>query len=93
MDSQEKTPVRIQAADILRKTAKQELEGKLNPLKTYKDDATAYGATHPNALSNGDELGKGDVNGSIGSKTDNEVRIKSSLLNMYKEGNEYKSPE
>jgi hypothetical protein len=49
-----------------------------------------YNLTNKNALSDGDEKGKGELNGSIGSKTDIETRKKLLARSKYKSGaNEY----
>lgn len=52
----------------------------------YNDE---YYEGHPDALSTGDELGKGEVNGSIGSLTDIKVRSRLLTKNTYRPGNEY----
>lgn len=53
---------------------------------TYTDtNGNRYSATHPNAQSDGDEYGRGDVSNSVGTKTDKIV--KNSLL--YSSGNKY----
>jgi hypothetical protein len=54
----------------------------------YKNTAQ-YNATHPNAQSDGDELGKGDKGGTIGGATD--IRQREYLLakNFYGKNNPY----
>mgnify|MGYP006280617889 CR=1 FL=1 len=42
-----------------------------------------YSGTHPDALSDGDELGKGEKNGSIGSQTDIQKRKELKTKNRY----------
>lgn len=48
-----------------------------------------YRASHPNALSDGDDLGKGENNGSIGSATDIRERNKSEARNTFTKNNPY----
>ena len=48
-----------------------------------------YSAVNKDALSDGDEKGKGYVNGSIGSKTDIKEKISLIAKNMFNEKNEY----
>ena len=48
-----------------------------------------YGTTNKNALSDGDEKGKGENNGSVGSKTDILIRNESLASNRFKENNRY----
>lgn len=45
--------------------------------------AGRYGLNHPDALSDGDERGKGELNGSIGSKTDIITRKETVNKNTY----------
>lgn len=56
-----------------------------------KYNSVEYNATHPDALSDGDELGKGEDNGSIGGKTD--IAHRAFLTNrgkgVYAGGKEY----
>jgi hypothetical protein len=44
---------------------------------------------HPNALSDGDNRGKGDVDGQVGSLTDRTTRIDVVARNKYNGGNGY----
>ena len=50
-----------------------------------------YGPSHPNALSNGDEKGKGEYNGQIGNATDIAMRARLTGMNKYNRNNEYVS--
>ena len=53
----------------------------------YKDiDNQRYSSTHPNAISSGDEFGRGDSGSGVGTLTD--VNRKTELL--YSSGNKYK---
>lgn len=48
-----------------------------------------YSENHPDALSDGDELGKGEFNGSIGGRTDILTREKNTARNFYSPKNQY----
>lgn len=48
-----------------------------------------YNVGHPNAKSDGDELGKGENNGSIGSRTDIRERRLSEARNFFTKNNPY----
>jgi hypothetical protein len=48
-----------------------------------------YAGTHPNALSDGDEKGKGESNGQVGSATDIRTRKTLEARNQYNRNNEY----
>lgn len=48
-----------------------------------------YSGTHPDALSDGDELGKGEKDGSIGSQTDIKERKIQKTRNKYDYNNPY----
>jgi len=48
-----------------------------------------YRASHPNAKSDGDELGKGENNGEVGGKTDVAQRKKEAVRNRYTKDNAY----
>jgi hypothetical protein len=50
---------------------------------------TEYRQGHPDAISDGDELGKGENNGSIGGKTDIVERKKAEAKNSYTKNNQY----
>lgn len=53
----------------------------------YKDvDTQRYESTHPNAISDGDEYGRGDVGNGVGTRLDAE-RLK---VLLYSSGNKYK---
>lgn len=84
--------VRIPASDQLRKVAVEEREGKLFPINEYKPDASEYSAGHPNALSDGDEKGKGETT-TIGSKTDITTRNILKGINQFNSTKPYTSPE
>jgi hypothetical protein len=84
--------VRIPASDQLRTVAVDEREGKLFPINEYKPTSSEYGAGHPNALSTGDEKGKGE-NQTIGGKTDISTRNALKGVNQFTESKPYKSPE
>ena len=53
------------------------------------DNNDQYLGTHPNSLSDGDEKGKGELIGSIGSRTDILTRNRSKARNLYNEENPY----
>jgi hypothetical protein len=84
--------VRIPASEQLRNVATDEREGKLFPINEYKPVSSEYSAGHPNALSDGDEKGKGEVQ-SIGSKTDILTRNNLKGVNQFAENRPYTSPE
>jgi hypothetical protein len=84
--------IRIPASEQLRKVALDEREGKLLPINEYQPLSSEYGATHKNALSDGDEKGKGET-GTIGNKTDIITRTTLKNVNQYTDSNPYKSPE
>lgn len=48
-----------------------------------------YRAGHPDAKSDGDELGKGENNGSIGGKTDIVQRVSQDAKNIFSKDNPY----
>ncbi len=48
-----------------------------------------YNLAHPNALSDGDEHGKGELQGSVGGETDIKKRKELKAKNLYKENHEY----
>jgi hypothetical protein len=50
-----------------------------------------YRASHPNAKSDGDELGKGENNGEVGGKTDIAQRRTEMARNRYTKDNQYDS--
>jgi hypothetical protein len=51
--------------------------------------ANPYSITHPDALSDGDALGRGEYRGSIGTSDDIKARRAQTSSNVYNEGNEY----
>lgn len=53
------------------------------------DKNDSYNGTHPDALSDGDELGKGEKNGSVGSSTDINQRKTQLTKNRYSKNNPY----
>ncbi len=65
----------------------------LEAKNTYNTEGRQYGSSNSNALSDGDEKGKGQVGdtGSIGSKTDIQTRLDNIVKNDYKETNQYSS--
>lgn len=84
---------RIPASDILRDVAANEKK-KLTAKNEYKELSDEYSATHPNAISDGDEKGKGDGGkGTIGTKTDIETRTKNTVLNQYNNNKPYENPD
>lgn len=84
--------IRIPASEQLRKVAVDEREGKLIPINEYKPTSSEYGAGHPNALSDGDEKGKGETQ-TVGSKTDISTRVALKVINQYTDLKPYTSPE
>jgi hypothetical protein len=62
---------------------------KCSIAKNDYDDNDQYNTGHPDALSTGDEEGKGELNGSIGGKTDIKVRTCEIAKNKYQEGKQY----
>lgn len=54
----------------------------------YKSTDT-YTVGHANALSDGDEFGKGELNGNVGSATDIKRRVYLKKFNTYNSNNEY----
>jgi len=57
--------------------------------KNDYNNNNAYSVTHPDALSTGDELGKGELSGSIGSATDIKTREVLIPKNCYNKNREY----
>ena len=59
---------------------------QMTSFNTYKNDVNTnnYSAQHPNAQADGDNYGRGDVNGFVGTKIDKIAKM--NLLN----GNKYK---
>jgi len=52
-------------------------------------DGDQYTTGHPDALSTGDEEGKGELNGSIGGKTDIAMRKCEISKNKFQQGRQY----
>lgn len=48
-----------------------------------------YSGTHPDAMSDGDDKGKGEKNGSIGSATDIKTREQQMVKNKFSKNNPY----
>jgi hypothetical protein len=57
--------------------------------KNTYDINDPYSGGHSNALSNGDELGKGEMNGQVGSATDIKVRNTLMAKNKFDRNREY----
>jgi hypothetical protein len=82
--------LKIPASEQLRQVASDERDGKLIPVNEYKPDSFEYGATNPNAISDGDAKGKGDLGkGTVGNDTDIAERSKLLAVNNYKDSNTY----
>lgn len=62
---------------------------KQNVARNSYNNNDEYSVGHPNALSDGDELGKGEVNGQIGGLTDIKLREKSIAKNLFNKNKEY----
>ena len=60
-----------------------------NIARNSYDNNDTYNVGHENALSSGDELGKGELNGSVGSVTDIKSRNTAKARNLYNSNNEY----
>jgi len=70
----------------LKQTAELERE-KITRFNEYKDvDNLRYESTHPNALSDGDEYGKGENNGKVGGS----IYQQQKQTLIYASGNKYK---
>jgi hypothetical protein len=72
--------------EILAEKYRNEVIGK-NPYNTNK----GYSSVNKNALSDGDEKGKGELDGNIGSSVDIQNRIDNTGRNKYGAQNEYSS--
>jgi hypothetical protein len=57
--------------------------------KNYYHNKGAYSSSHKNAMSDGDDLGKGENGGSIGGKTDIITRVDNIKSNKFNEKNKY----
>ena len=62
---------------------------KREVVRNDHDYNNEYSGTHPDALSDGDEKGKGEKNGSIGSATDIKTREQQVVRNKYNNNNPY----
>lgn len=62
---------------------------KQNVARNAYDQNDNYEVGHSNALSNGDELGKGEVNGQVGGTTDIKSRETSEARNKYNQNRQY----
>jgi len=62
---------------------------KKNISRNIYKEGNPYNIGNKNALSDGDEKGKGEYNGSVGSKTDIATRKKLEAKNKYSETNPY----
>lgn len=65
-----------------------EFRDKLIVKNTYNNN-NSYSESHKNALSDGDDKGKGAVGDSIGSQTDINKRNELMVKNMYSNNKEY----
>ena len=83
--------VRIPASTQLRSVATQK-EAELEAINTYQPNSFEYSATNPNALSDGDEKGRGETS-TIGTKTDIISRTTLAGVNQYNDAAPYTSPE
>jgi len=57
--------------------------------RNHYDRNDEYSGTHPDALSDGDALGKGEKNGTVGSNVDIEQRKLQTNKNSYNYNNPY----
>ncbi len=57
----------------------------------YDGQANGYSSNHPNAKSNGDEKGKGENEGNVGSSVDIQTRTENMVKNYYQADNPYGS--
>jgi hypothetical protein len=64
---------------------------KQNLAKNQYNINDPYNASHSNALSNGDDKGKGEMNGDAGSATDIKTREKLVAKNKFNRNKEYNS--
>jgi hypothetical protein len=78
-----------------RKTVKQIADELRDPmLATNEYQANnAFGVNHPNALADGDDKGKGENNGLIGSLTDRAERARQTAINKFNSANTYKATD
>jgi hypothetical protein len=64
---------------------------KNNIARNSYDNNDDYNVANPNALSTGDEKGKGENNNQVGGATDIKTREKLAVKNKYTPTNEYNS--
>jgi hypothetical protein len=81
----------VPASQISREVAEKE-RTKLLGGNEYKPLASEYNESHKNALSDGDDKGKGETS-TVGSKTDIQERAKLTTINLYGANKPYTSPE
>lgn len=62
---------------------------KTNVARNDFNNNDQYNVGHEDALSTGDEAGKGEVNGQVGSATDIKVRYKLMAKNKFNKNREY----
>jgi hypothetical protein len=62
---------------------------KTNVARNDYDNNVPYEVGHPDALSTGDEDGKGEVNGQVGGATDIKTRYKLMTKNKFNKNREY----
>jgi len=62
---------------------------KENVARNSYNNNDPYEVGHSNALSNGDELGKGELNGQVGGTTDIKVRENLMAKNKFNKNKEY----
>jgi hypothetical protein len=62
---------------------------KTNVARNSYNNNNEYTAGHPDALSTGDELGKGEVNGEVGGATDIKERKREIVKNKFNKNKEY----
>jgi hypothetical protein len=67
-----------------------EFRNKLLPKNDYNNN-NKYDVSHPDTLSDGDELGKDEFNGSVGSFTDIKKRTELLVKNIYNSNDMYDS--
>lgn len=82
----------VPAAQVSREVAQTEWNKLIGGNEYQPGDSKGYSATHPNALSDGDEKGKGEAQ-TIGSKTDIVERNKLITMNLYGSNKPYTNPD
>ena len=78
-----------------RKTVKQIGDQLRDPMLATNEyqPSNAYGVNHPNAMADGDNKGKGENNGLIGSATDRAERARQLAMNKFNAANTYKATD